>query len=118
MEETGKRTAKEVFDTKQLQDRAAKSHRSTKKRMRVAELGDELADNDGLASCDENQSPKRQKRNSYNPSSSLPTSPRISPRTASNSTLAQPASTCCANRLSRFSDLPIFIISRKNGKWA
>jgi hypothetical protein len=83
MEETGKRTAREVFDTKELQDRAAKSRsRSPKKRMRAVEPGDdELANNDELASCDgsaspqsyankhstdENQSPKRQKRKSYN----------------------------------------------------
>jgi hypothetical protein len=91
VEETGKRTAREVFDTKELQDRAAKSRsRSLKKRMRAGD--DELADNDGLASydgsaspqssankhsTDENQPPKRQKRKSYNSSSSLevPTSP-------------------------------------------
>lgn len=79
---------REVFDTKELQDRAAKSRsRSPKKRMRAAEpSNDELADNDGLASYDglaslqssankqstnENQSLKRQKRKSCNSSSSL-----------------------------------------------
>jgi hypothetical protein len=84
VEETGKRTAREVFDRKELQDRAAKSRcRSPKKR----EPGDdELADNGGLASydgsaspqssankhsADENQPLKRQKRKSYNSSSSL-----------------------------------------------
>jgi hypothetical protein len=42
VEETGKRTAREVFDTKELQDTAAKSRsRSPKKRMRAAEPGDD-----------------------------------------------------------------------------
>jgi hypothetical protein len=60
VEETGKRTARELFDTKELQDRAAKSRsRSPKKRMRAAEPGDdELVDNDGLASCDGSASPQ------------------------------------------------------------
>jgi hypothetical protein len=72
-EETGEWATKEVLDTRQLQDRAAKSHsRSPKKRMRAEEPDDdELADNDGSASTDENQSPKRQKRNSYNSTTSL-----------------------------------------------
>ena len=90
-EEIGERAAKEVFDAKHLQDRAVRSRsKSLKKRERALEPGnDELADNDGLASCDastssqskhstdENQSLKRQKRNSHNSSSSLevPTSP-------------------------------------------
>jgi hypothetical protein len=84
-EETGERAAKEVFDAKHLQDRAVRSrNKSLKKRKRAPE-----PDNDGLASCDastssqskhstdENQSLKRQKRNSHNSSSSLevPTSP-------------------------------------------
>jgi hypothetical protein len=83
VDEKGNRTAREVSDTKQLQDRVAKSRsRSPKNRMRATEPGDdELADNDGLASCDgsaspqssaskhssdENQSPKRK---SYSSSS-------------------------------------------------
>jgi HNH endonuclease len=79
-EETGERAAREVFDSKHLQDRAVRSRsKSLKKRERAPKpSNDELADNDGLASCDastssqskhstdENQSPKRQKRNSHN----------------------------------------------------
>jgi hypothetical protein len=70
VEETGERTTRQVFDTKELQDMAANSRcRSPKKSMRAAEPNDdELADNDGLASLqssadkqstNENQSLKR-----------------------------------------------------------